>query len=75
MLQLDIPIIIKRLTESGLTTSEIAKETGLNASVVNKLMSEIMQIPESWNHCASLLDLYFRFVPNKTLPIMYEHNE
>lgn len=75
MLQLDYPIIIKRLWESGVTMEEMAKELKITEKTLRGIREEALEVPAHFHSCATLLDLYFRHIPKQTLPIYGEHNE
>jgi len=75
MLKIDIPVVLSRLKQAGISFEELAKETGLHSSRFRQIESERKPAPKAWNEAATLFDLYFKHVPDKTLPVYGKHHE
>jgi hypothetical protein len=70
----DFPIMLQRLTDTGLTLGEIAEHINLSSSFVAGLRSEATAVPVSWFSVWNLLDLYCRAC-GTPVPFYGNHNE
>jgi len=75
MCQIDFPVVLKRLKEAGISFEDLSKHTGLHSSRFRQIESERKPIPKAWQEAATLFDLYFKHIPDKTLPVYGEHHE
>lgn len=55
---LDWPVMIHQLVDQGMTQMQIAKQTGISTTTVEKVMSEKCPPIKGWNEGINLLDLY-----------------
>jgi hypothetical protein len=70
----DFPIMLQRLTDTGLTLGEIAEHINLSYAFVTCLKSEAKAVPSSWLSMWDLLDLYCRTC-GTPVPFYGNHNE
>ena len=74
MRKLDWPILIKRITESGMPIKELAEGTGINESTLRKVRDETIDPPPAWNAALDLLDIYLQR-RGINPPRLGDHNE
>lgn len=60
MRKLDWPILIKRITETGIPIKELAEGTGINESTLRKVRDESIAPPPAWDATLDLLDIYLQ---------------
>lgn len=60
MRKLDWPILIKRITETGIPIKELAERTGINESTLRKVRDETIDPPPAWDAALDLLDTYLQ---------------
>ena len=70
----DWPIMLEKLQASGLNLAEIGRKTGIAASTVCSVKSEIKNAPAGWNEAINLLDLYLK-TTNEDVPRVGDHYE
>lgn len=70
----DWPIMLEKLQDKGLSLAEIGRITGIAASTICSVKSEIKNAPAGWNEAIYLLDLYLKKT-NEDVPRVGDHYE